>query len=342
MRGKDTGRKLIAPAVIIVLTALAVQTGVLFLLAMLLLLPVIAALLEYRCGPISAACVCVAMGVAAGLALPGNALPGAFTWCAGCLAASCVPVRKPIYRPILWGAVCLTTWCVLLSTVMRLTGGQTVDGLARGICDLIDGHPERDTILVNAFNAGLCRVNEASAAVPAVSLMGRVTLDESVRLQMLYSLRVTLELSLPTLMCDIVIYHTALTTLLCTLLPDWQRRKRGETGVFPPLEQWYMPKRLGRAVFALLIGWLIAFLSSDGLMLYLGTLCSDVFRAAFLLQGICFLHWLGKRVGMRPTMRNVWSAVLTLLVPIIPIIMGMFDQRRDARHLRPNKEAGQE
>ena len=74
----------------------------------------------------------------------------------------------------------------------------------------------------------------------------------------------------------------------------------------------------------------------------MGTLCADIFRVAFMLQGICFLQWMGKRMGIRSTMRNIWSVVLSILAPIVPIIVGMIDQRRDARHLRPNKEAEQE
>ena len=51
---------------------------------------------------------------------------------------------------------------------------------------------------------------------------------------------------------------------------------------------------------------------------------------------------MGKRMGIRSVMRSVWAVALSLLAPIIPIIMGVIDQRKDARHLRPNKEAEQE
>ena len=343
MLGKGDGKKLIFPAALILLAVIAAAgPSMLLLISLLILLPLAATLLVYSGGWAGAAAGCVAAGTACGFVLPGDALPAALVWCAGCLAASCVPVRKRLARPILWGGVCLVTWCVILATLLRLTGGQTVNGLARGICDLINARPERDSLLINFYNMGLCHTGGAEVAIPSARVLGSVVLDENVRLQMLYSLRVTLEERLPTLMCDIVVYHTALTTLLCTVIPDWRRRKKGERGIFPPMDQWFMPRNLGRAVFALLIGWLIAFLSGDGLMYYLGTLCADVFRAAFLLQGICFLQWLGKRMGIRTAMRTVWSVVLSVLVPIIPIIMGMFDQRRDARHLRPNKEAGQE
>ena len=34
--------------------------------------------------------------------------------------------------------------------------------------------------------------------------------------------------------------------------------------------------------------------------------------------------------------------VLSVVAPLIPMIMGVIDQRRDARHLRPKEEADQE
>ena len=342
MLGKETGKKLIVPAVLVLLIAIAAGTSTLLLIAWMLLLPLMAALLEENSGRVAAAAVCVAAGMAAGLVLPADALPAALTWCAGTLAVVCVPARNRLVRPILWAALCTITWFITLATLMRLTGGHTVNGLAQGICDLINAQPERDTILVNAYNMGLSRVDNPNTVIPSVRMMSSVVLRDEIRLQLLYSLRVTMEETLPTLLCDVVVYHTALTTLLSVLLPDWQRRKKGKEGIFPPLDQWFMPRPLGRGVFALLIVWLIAFLSNNGLMHYLGALCSDVFRAAFMLQGICFLQWLGKRIGIRVIMRNIWSVVLAVLIPIVPILMGVFDQQRDARHLRPKKEAGQE
>ena len=339
MTEKKQELRLLVPAALMLIVALAAMTGIPLLIEALVLLPVASALLTYYCGWIGAAGVCAAAAVACGFVLPGIALPTAFVWCAGSLLAGCVPVKKPLMRPILWCAMCLVTWCTGLITLARMMDGPISDNLAKTLCDLIDASPERDSILVNAYNMGWCRTD---ALVPTARSVSGIRLEEADRLQLLFSLRVSLEEMLPTFLCDALVYHTGLTALLCTLLPDWRRRKNGEEGLLPAPDRWYMPRMMGRAVCALMLGWVISLLSGGGVSGYIGTLCADIFRFAFMLQGICFLQWMGKRMGIRSTMRNVWSVVLSILAPIVPIIVGMIDQRRDARHLRPNKEAEQE
>ena len=336
MTERKSDLRLLVPAALMLVIALAAMAGIPFLLEALILLPVASALLAYYCGWAGVAGVCAGAAVASGFVLPAAALPTAFTWCASCLLAACIPVKKPLFRPVLWCAACLVTWCAGLITLLRMTNGPISLSLAQTICDLIEASPERDTILMNAYSMGWCRID---ALVPAT---WTVRLEDADRMQLLFSLRVSLEEALPTFLCDALVYHTALTALLCTVLPDWRRRKNGEEGLLPSLDRWYMPRRMGWAVCALMIGWLISVLSGGGVNGYIGTLCADVFRIAFLLQGVCFLQWLGKKMGIRSTMRNIWSIVLSVLAPIIPIIMGIIDQRRDARHLRPNKEAEQE
>ena len=338
MTGKKPEIRLLVPAALMLIIAVASLAGIPFLLEALILLPV-ASLLMYYCGWAGVAGVCAAAAVACGFILPAVALPTAFIWCAGCLLAACIPVRKPLARPVLWCAACLITWCAGMITLHQIENGPISISLAQKICNLIDASPERDTILVNAYSMGWCRTD---ALVPTARSMGGIRLESADRVQLLLSLRVTLEEMLPTFLCDALLYHTALTAFLCTILPDWRRRKNGEEGLLPALDRWYMPRRMGRAVWALMIGWVISLLSGDGVSGYLGTLCSDVFRIAFMLQGICFLQWVGKRMGIRSTMRNVWSVVLSILAPIVPIIAGLIDQRKDARNLRPKKEAEQE
>jgi len=186
---------------------------------------------------------------------------------------------------------------------------------------------------------GYARLNGTEALMLALSPM---SIPADIRLQLLYSLRVSLEEILPSLMCSVIVYHTGITALLCTVLPDNWRRRRGENGEFSPMERWYMPRRLGGAVFALCIGWVVAFLAEEGIGAYLGWMCANVFQAAFMLQGICWMQWMGKRMGLGSAVRNIWSVILSVVMPLIPIVMGMIDQRRDSRHLRPDKEVEQE
>ena len=339
MAEKKTELRLLVPAALMVIIALAAMGGIPYLIEALVVLPAAAALMAWYCGWMGAAGVCAAAGVACGFTLPGPALPVALVWCVLVGAAACVPVKRPLMRPVLWCACCLITWIVGLTTLSSMAEGPISANLAQVLCDMVEASPSRDTILMNAYGAGLCRTE---SLVPVGRTMGMMRLADGDRMQLLYTLRVSLEEMLPTFLCDVLVWHTALTALFATLLPDWRRRRNGQKGLLPSLDKWYMPRRMGRAVWALMIGWVISLISRSGVSGYLGTLCANVFRVAFLLQGICFLQWMGKRMGIRSAMRTVWSVLLSVVAPIIPIIVGMIDQRRDARHLRPSKEAEQE
>ena len=342
MAEKKPTATLIVPAVLMLTIAIAARLSIPLLIEVMLVLPVAAALLQYYSGWIGVAGVCVAAGLTCGYVLPSGAIPAIILWCGGSLAAAVVPVRRPVFRPVIWAAVCVSTWIALLLIVSRGMEGPIAIGLAEKLCQIVEESPERNSILINAYSMGLARLEGTEALVPAVRVMGNVVIAEETRMQMLYSLRVSLEEVLPSLLCSTVVYHTGLTTLLCTMLPDWRRRKRGEEGLLPSMDRWYMPRRMGRAVCALLIGWLFSLFSGEGAGGYVGNLCMGVFRFAFMLQGICFLLWMGKRMGVKSVMRSVWAVLLSVIAPIIPIVMGMIDQRKDARHLRPKEEAGQE
>jgi len=304
-----------------------------------LLLPAAAAMTgAFYSWPVTAA-LCAFAAAAGGLAFPAEALPVILFWCAASGLTACLPMKNKLMRPALRTGMCLVTWGIGLAILLHVTGGQIANGLAQAVCDYVDRSPDSAEILARAYTAGYVRV---SSLLPVSGLTGTLILTAEIKNQMLLSLRVSLEEVLPSLLCSTVVYHTAVTAVLCTVLPDWQRRKRGERGEFSPMEQWYMPRRLGAAVFALCLGWLIAFAAEDGIGVYLGWMCTDVFRAAFVLQGICWMQWMGKRMGIRSAARNVWSVFLSVLMPLIPMIMGMIDQRRDARHLRPKEEADQE
>lgn len=307
-----------------------------------LLLPVITAMTGALCDwPVTVATGALAAAFA-WKTLPATAMPAVLFWCAACGLTACLPMKNRLMRPALRTGMCLAVWCIGLATLLQFTGGNLAGGLAQAVCDYVDRSPESTELLLRFYSAGLVRLQGTEALMPAIRYMGSIIIPEATKVQMLYTLRVSLEEMLPPMLCSTVVYHTALTVLLSTILPDWRRRKKGAKGEFPPLEQWYMPRRMGAAVFALCIGWVIALMSADGIGAYLGWMCADVFRVAFMIQGICWMQWMGKRMGIRSVARNAWSVVLSVVAPLIPMIMGVIDQRRDARHLRPKEEADQE
>ena len=336
---KTTTQLLMAAVIAAGLVAVAALQGIPLLTAALVLLPVASAMLAVTHGRVLCSALCAFAAVACVIVLPVQALPVALPWCLMSAVIACVPLpaKKPFLRPLMWIAMCLVTWAVGIRMVLEVTEGQTVAGLAQMICDVIAAHPEGDTILLNGYSMGLCRLKGTEALVPAIRAMGYVMIEENTRLQLLYSLRVSLEEMLPGALCDGVVFHAGLTALACTVLPDWMRRKAGEKGELPPMEKWYMPRGMGIAVASLCLGWLVARMSA-GVMNYMGLLCVAVFRAAYTLQGICLFLWLEKKMGIRSVIRNLWAVALSVLAPIVPIVMGMVDQRRDMRHLRPEEE----
>ena len=349
MAEKNSGQKWIAPAAMAVLSlvialapGLDLSTWTVPVLVLQLLLPLAASVAGALYPWPLTASMCLLAAVAGWKAFPLQALPVVLLWCIGTGLTACLPMRRKLLRPVLRTGVCLAVWCTGLIILLQVTGGQVVNGLAQAACDFVDRSPNSTEWLLRAYSAGYIRLAGTDALIPAVRVMGNVMIAAGTRTQMLYSLRVSLEEMLPSALCSAVVLHTAITVLLSTVLPDWLRRKRGEAGEFSPMEQWYMPRRLGLAVFALCIGWVIALLAEDGIGAYLGRLCAEVFRVAFILQGICWMQWMGKRMGIRSAARNLWSVVLSVILPLIPMIMGMIDQRRDARHLRPKEEADQE
>ena len=351
MDGKNDGLKWLAWAIpaglslMIALMPLPEATVSALLIPVILfqlLLPVISAVTGAVCYIAVAPAFCALAAVLGWKVFPAPALPLTLFWCAACGLTACLPMKRRLLRPALRTGMCLTAWAAAFLTLLQLTGGNIVAGLAQAVCDYVDHSPDSTEILLRAYSAGFVRLTGTETLMPAARVLGSVVIPAATRTQMLFTLRVSLEEMLPSLLCNAVVYHTALTVVLSTVLPDWQRRKRGEHGEFAPMEQWYMPRRLGLAVFALCLGWLIAMMAQDGTGAYLGWMCAGVFRSAFILQGLCWMQWMGKRMGIRSAARNIWSVVLSVVVPLIPMIMGMIDQRRDARHLRPREETDQE
>ncbi len=320
--------------ILIALLIIAAAQGLPTAMLAMAVLPVACAVLAYTDGLIGVVSLCAAAAAVCVWRFPFPVLALALGWCICSGAISLIPLRKPLVRPMLWVLLCVLGWSAFLLMATEVFGRPLTDGIARAMCELIDLSPQRNTILLNAYSMGLARL-ESDVTVSSLNF---VLMPEGTRLQLLYSLRVSLEEMLPSGMCNGIIWHTALTTLLCTALPDWRRRKNGEKGLLPPMEEWYMPRGIGLAVFALCLGWLFATLSTGGIDEYMGLLSLAVFQAAYTLQGVCFLLWLEKRMGIRSFMRSVWAVVLSLLAPIVPIVMGLIDQRRDARHLRPDEE----
>lgn len=306
---------------------------------MMLLLPVMLAVLAYTSGvlpTVLTALVAIAGCFAAGAselwiaAVPWGVL--------NCFAALC-PLKNPRKRVWLWAGVIVAMWAFFLVLLQIATNGQMVTGLAKELQNELEQSPFCDALLMSAYNSGLARVSSAEGlgTVYAASVL-KLALPAEVRTELLYSLRVSFEGLMPSAFCEAFIAHITVVTLLCSLIPDLLRSKNGEKTVYPKFQEWHMPSGIGLAVGLLALGWLIQLMTDSDLWMYIGIMSSAVFSVCYGLQGISFQLWLESKMGMGKAARVLWIVGMLILIPFVPVILGIVDQRRDARNLRDREE----
>ena len=182
----------------------SVRSGLLIpVIALQLLLPVAASITGALYGwPVTAA-ICAVSAAFGWKTLPVETMPAVLIWCAGCGLTACLPMKDRLMRPALRTGMCLAVWCVGLITLLQLTGGSLAGGLAQAACDYVDRSPDGTEILLRAYSAGYVRLQGAEAMMLATRYMNSIMIPETTRVQMLYTLRVSLEETLPSLLCSL-------------------------------------------------------------------------------------------------------------------------------------------
>lgn len=305
----------------------------------MLLLPVMLAILAYTSGPVPTILTGL-VGIAGCFAAGASEMwVVAAPWSVLCCLAALIPLKNQRNRVWLWAGVVTVAWAAYLIILQSFLDGNLLTGLAKVIQDGLEQSPYCDTLLMNAYSSGLARVSDTEGMIKlyaASVLKGNLAPD--VRKELLYSLRVSLEEMMPGALCEGFILHVSLTTILCTLIPDVLRNRNKEKSIYPKFTEWHMPSGVGLAVGALAIGWLIQIMTDSDLWLYIGIMSGAVFAVCYGLQGISFQLWLEEKMGMGKFARILWIIGMLLLIPFVTVILGIVDQRRDARNLRNREE----
>ena len=305
----------------------------------MLLLPIMLAILAYTSGPVPT--ILTGLVGAAGCLAAGASemLIVAIPWSILCCLAALIPLKDQRKRVWLWAGVVTAMWAAYLIILQNALDGSLVSGLAKFMQDNLEQSPYCDSLLINAYSTGIARVSDAeSMGILYAASMMKMKLPAGIRTELLYSMRVSMEEILPGALCEGFIGHVALTTMLCTLLPDLLRSRNEEKTIYPKFTEWHMPSGIGLAVGTLAIGWLIQIMTDSDLWLYIGIMSGAVFAVCYGLQGISFQLWLEDKMGMGKFARVLWIVGMLLLIPFVTVILGIVDQRRDARNLRNREE----
>lgn len=300
-------------------------------LAMLLLMPV-----AVECcraageHPACMACIGVFCAVCCWM-LPAVAIP-VLAWSAAGMGMCLVHRGSARQRGTAWAAMCFAMLCGLLVWANLRYEGQVYAGIAEDMAAWVNAQSNADEMLLRCYQMGLSRLEEEYQ--PAVNLLGPLALTPQVRLELLYSLRTTLEDLLAGLLPQVIVAWVLLTAVLTAALPDIIRRKRGQKGQLLPFGEWQMDANQRRGMNLLALGYLVQLLGTSAVSVTVGGLCAAAFQYGYTLLGMAVLEGMTKQMGTARVLRRFWMAVLLLLAPVLLVILGIADWGFDLRKLR--------
>lgn len=300
-------------------------------LALLLLLPVAVEC----CRAAGETPVCVAgigvFGAVCCWALPSVALP-ALGWCGAGIAMCLIHHGSAKQRGLAWGCMCIAMVCALLVWANLHYAGQVYGGLAEDLASWVNEQDNAGEILLRCYQMGFSRLEDDLQ--PVINLLGMLVMTPQVRMQLVYSLRTTLESLLAALLPQVIVGWALVTAVLAASLPDVVRRRRGQRGELLPFTQWRMTDRMRRFMNVLALGYLLQLMGTSAVTATVGSLCGAAFQYGYTLLGLAVMEGITKQYGTARPLRRLWMLVCLLLAPIILVILGIADWVLDPRKLR--------
>ena len=254
-----------------------------------------------------------------------------------------VPESTLDRRAIRWGALAAAAVCAVFGALALRYTGETAAGLAQELTNWLDASPQRDSVLLSAYQAGLASADASllprtpllPSAVPdgytatpnaLYTVLGKSLSDEAAH-ELLNSLRTSLEMLFRVYAPQLTVTFIGLTTVLCMVVPDeWLRRRGRNDQPLPQMEEWKLsPRTAAVAAFGLMLG-IAPYLSGSTTMSYMLTMCSGAAMWAYMVQGAGYLARLLKRRGTHRSTRYTIALVLAVLLPRVLEILGIIDQ----------------
>lgn len=262
----------------------------------------------------------------------------ALPWAALGAAGVLIPAATWQKRAGIWAAAGMAFVCTALGALsVRYGGAPLAAGLSQELADTISALAERDAVLISAYQAGLAQLDKAYAAMPAVRIGDVVLMMPAVRMQLLYSLQTNMEYILAASMPGLIVSYAAMTTLMCTVLPDEMLRRHGlAKQPLPAIETWRLPRRLPGGIIVLCLLGFLPSLTNHDMLESLGRLCSSAVDWVFMFTGAGLLAYLMKQRGVSRMMRMIAPLVLAVAIPQTLVILGIVDMFVP---LRPRSDA---
>lgn len=320
---------------IVLAAGIPLLSGIPGALALLLILPV--AVECCRAAGERPACCAAIAAFCAGCcyAAPALTLP-ALVWCGAGLGMSLLGGDEPQGRGLAWAALCTALLCGLLVWMNFHYEGQVFAGLAEDAVTWVNAQDNAGEMLLRCYQMGFSRLEDDMQ--PVVNLLGMLVMTQQVRLELLYSLRTTLEALLTSLLPQVIVFWVLATAVLTAALPDVVRRKGGRRGRLPSFGTWRLSIGQRRCLNVLALGYFLPLLAGSAVVSLMGSLCAATFHCAYMLLGLAVMEGLTKQYGTARLLRRLWMAVCLVLAPVVLVILGIADEALDLRKLRRSTE----
>lgn len=268
--------------------------------------------------------------------LGGEGYAWAFLW-GGCGIGMLLWRQKDaMKRSLTWTGLSAGLLCLILAWLGYRYQAGILPGLAEEIVNWIDSRRDAGDILLRCYQMGFSRLDKDLQ--PVVNLFGKLLMTREVRNQLLYSLRYTLEVSLASMVPQLIAAWLLLTLVLTTAVPDVIRRKQGKRGVLPPFGDWHMTDWARRQLNFMAIVYLVSIFVDNPVCAMLGSMCAAVFQYAYLVFGLAVMEGMTKQFGTVRFIRRLWMAGCVLFAPFILVILGIADRMFDLRRMSRSTE----
>lgn len=270
----------------------------------------------------------------AALLFPGWIRPAVALWCALCAAFPWLPARRLSRRALCWTGATAAEVVLLLAMLCDHFDGRMIPGLAQAMTDAVDQAPDSARKLLTAYQLGLSRLTGEQKLLPAVSLLGQIIIPADTRLQMLYSLRLSLEMLLESLLPQLAVWAIGLPPVAVLLAAGWTLRRRSLACDVPGPSAWRLTGAARYAALVLLALGVLQFLTENPVACFMSRLGMALFSALYMTLGVCVLWGLSRRRAGTVAL----LAAVTALAPSIMTMVGLADQVLDLRRLRPRRD----
>lgn len=234
-------------------------------------------------------------------------------------------------------AVLVLSMVLLFILFQRMTDGNLYTTLTKFAIEGIEQMPGRDSFLELLYRSGFIGGGGLSAEdIYLKAGTDGLLFEDEARKEFIKQLSTRINILtaaiIPGLLSNFPISLSALGIGLAVKM-GMRHQTIANLGM-PQFSSWHIPKKLGRPLFLLALGYLLATLTSSPVLKTMGQLMYNVCVTIYGIQGLAFFNHLMKRRGVRPGLRFIGLLLLFVLLQPILMLMGLYDQLADPRKLR--------